>query len=137
MNDELPASATARPGLAGSLARLAESALTLLRTRAELAAVEFAESRDHARDSLVLGAVAGLALAFAWIALCVLVVVALWDGYRLAALAGLVAFHVLVALGAWLRLRAAQAGRPEPFAQTLAELERDRQWLAEQLRNRP
>ncbi len=137
MNDELPASPTARPGLAGSLARLAESALALLRTRAELAAVEFAESRDHARDSLVLGAVVGLALALAWVALCALVVVALWDGYRLATLAGLAGFHVLVALAAWVRLRAARAGRPEPFAQTLAELERDRQWLAEQLRNRP
>jgi uncharacterized membrane protein YqjE len=136
VNDELPAS-TSRPGLAGSLARLAESALALLRTRAELAAVEFAESRDRARDSLVLGAVVGLALAFAWVALCALVVVALWDSHRLEALAGIAAFHVVVAIGAWLKLRAAQSDRPEPFAQTLAELERDRQWLAEQLRNRP
>lgn len=135
MNDASPASAT-RPGLAGSLARLAESALALVRTRAELAALEFAESRDRARASLVLGAVMGLALAFAWLALNALVVVALWDTYRQAALGGIAVFHLLVALGAWLRLRAAHSDRPEPFAQTLAELDRDRQWLSEQLKDR-
>jgi uncharacterized membrane protein YqjE len=130
VSDESPRSGR-EPGLRGSLARLSAAALALLRTRAELAALEFAESRDQARDHLVLLAVIGGALALAWMALCALVVVALWDSYRLVALAGIVVFHLAVAGIAWWRLRADQAGRAAPFAQTLAELERDRQWLAE------
>ena len=124
------------PGLRGALGRLAESALALLRTRAELAALEFTESRDHARNQIVLIAILGGALAFAWTALCALVVVALWDTHRLLALAAIAAFHLVVAGLAWSRLRAAQAASTPPFAQTLAELERDRRWLAEQLRSR-
>jgi uncharacterized membrane protein YqjE len=50
-------------------------------------------------------------------------------------LAGLAALHLLVAGVAWLRLRALRAARPPPFAQTLAELERDRQWLARHFRS--
>jgi uncharacterized membrane protein YqjE len=136
VSDDLPG-ARREPGLRGALGRLMESGLALLRTRAELAALEFAESRDRARDQLVLAAVLGVALAFAWAALCALVVVAFWDTYRLLALGAIVAFHLVVAAIAWSRLRAAQATSSAPFAQTLAELDRDRQWLAEQFRNRP
>jgi len=102
-----------------------------------LAALEFAESRDRARDQLVLAAILGVALAFAWAALCAWVVVALWDTYRLLALGAIVVFHLVVAAVAWLRLRSAQATSSAPFAQTLAELDRDRQWLAEQFRRGP
>ncbi|MBK7081667.1 MAG: phage holin family protein [Betaproteobacteria bacterium] len=124
-----------QPGLRGALGRLAESGLALLRTRAELAALEFAESRDRARNQLVLGAIVGGALAFAWAGLCALVVVAFWDTHRLAALAAIVVVHLIVAAIAWSRLHAAHADGPAPFAQTLAELERDRQWLAEHFRS--
>jgi uncharacterized membrane protein YqjE len=135
VNDELPG-ARHEAGLRGALGRLVESALALLRTRAELAAIEFTESRDHARDQLVLLAILGSALAFAWIALCALVVVAFWDTHRLLALGSIAALHLVVAGVAWSRLRAAQAASTPPFAQTLAELERDRRWLAEQFRSR-
>ncbi len=135
MNDD-PAGAGREPGLRGALGRLVESALALLRTRAELAALEFTESRDHARDQIVLIAILGTALAFAWTALCAVVVVAFWDTHRLLALGAIAAFHLIVAALAWSRLRAAQAASTPPFAQTLAELERDRRWLAEQFRSR-
>lgn len=130
MSDESPRSGR-EPGLRGSLARFSAAALALLRTRAELAALEFAESRDRARDHLVLLALIGGALAMAWMALCALVVVALWDSHRLVALAGIAVFHLAVAAVAWWRMRTDHAGSAAPFAQTLAELDRDRQWLAE------
>jgi uncharacterized membrane protein YqjE len=136
VSDYLPG-ARRDPGLRGALGRLAESGLALVRTRAELAALEFAESRDRARDQLVLAAILGVALAFAWAALCAWVVVALWDTYRLLALGAIVVFHLVVAAVAWLRLRSAKATSSAPFAQTLAELDRDRQWLAEQFRRGP
>lgn len=135
MSDDLSGTRN-EPGLRGALGRLAESALSLLRTRAELAALEFTESRDRARDQIVLIAILGGALAFAWTALCALVVVAFWDTHRLLALGAIAAIHLIVAGLAWSRLRAAQAASGPPFAQTLAELERDRRWLAEQFRSR-
>jgi len=45
-------------GLSGALARLAASAVDLVRTRAELAAVEFDEARELAKDRLALLVVA-------------------------------------------------------------------------------
>ena len=134
MSGETPASGR-EPGLRGSLGRLVDAGFALLRTRAELAALEFAESRDHARDQLLLAAVAGGAVAFAWMGLCAMVVIALWDSYRLGALAGVIAFHLVVAAIAWWRLRAGQAGTTAPFARTLEEFERDRQWLADHFRS--
>jgi uncharacterized membrane protein YqjE len=136
VSDDVPG-ARRDPGLRGALGRLAESGLALVRTRAELAALEFAESRDRARDQLVLAAILGVALAFAWGALCAWIVAAFWDTHRLLALGSIVVFHLVVAAVAWLRLRSAQATSSAPFAQTLAELDRDRQWLAEQFRREP
>ena len=123
-------------GLRGSFARLAASGLTLLRTRAELAALEFDESRDRAKRHLLLLAVAVLALALAWIACCALFVVFFWDAHRHAALLAVAILHFVVGVGALWRLKSAEAAAAPPFAATLAELERDRQWLAEQFGNR-
>jgi uncharacterized membrane protein YqjE len=134
VNAEAPAGGR-EPGLRGALARLGESSFALLRTRVELAAVEFSESRDRARDHLVLAAIAGVAFAFAWAGLCALVVVTFWESNRIGALAGIVVFHVVAAALALWRLRANHAGGPAPFTQTLAELERDRQWLSEHFRS--
>ncbi len=117
-------------GLRGSLARLAASGLALLRTRAELAALEFDESRDRAKRRLLLLAVAVLALALAWIACCALFVVFFWDAHRHAALLAVAILHLIVGVGALWRLKSTEGADP-PFAATLAELERDRQWLAE------
>jgi uncharacterized membrane protein YqjE len=122
-------------GLRGSLARLAASGLALLRTRAELAALEFEESRERAKRHLLLLAVAGLAFALAWIACCALFVVFFWDAHRHAALLAVAVLHFVVGVGALWRLKSAEAAATPPFAATLTELERDRQWLAEHFRS--
>lgn len=134
MNAEVPASGR-DAGLRAAVGRLAESGVAFLRTRADLAALEFSEGRDRARDRLVVAAIAGVALTFAWAGVCVLVVAAFWDSHRIGALCGVVAFHVVVGGFALWRLRADQAAGPPPFAQTLAELDRDRQWVAEHFRS--
>ncbi|HVL55364.1 MAG TPA: phage holin family protein [Burkholderiaceae bacterium] len=112
--------------------RTGESLLALLRTRAELAALEFAEERDRARDRLLMVMVAAVAATFALLALTGLVVAYFWDTHRLAAIAAVAAFYALVtALAIW-RLKTRWPPQP-PFAATLAELERDREWLASKL----
>jgi uncharacterized membrane protein YqjE len=117
-------------GLRGAAARLAGALLGLGRTRLELAAVEFDEARARAVERLVLVLAAGLCFALAVLAGSMLVVVLFWDTHRVAALCAMAL--VYAALGAALLWRLAAKRRSEPpsFAATLAELERDRAWLA-------
>lgn len=121
--------AGAPSGLRGALARLAAVSLGFARTRLELASVEFTEERERTQDRLVLLAVAIVAFAFALLAASAFVVVWFWDTQRLPAIAGVAIFYLVIGgLAVW-RLAAARRDDPSPFAGTLAELERDREWL--------
>lgn len=121
-------------GLSGALARLGASSLELVRTRVELASLEFAEEHERRKDQVLLIFVAAVAFAFALFAASAFVVAYFWDSYRLAALAGVTILYVLIGAGALWRIDVQRRTAPRPFAVTLAELERDRQWLSEQLR---
>ena len=118
-------------GLAGALSRLAASAVDLIRTRAELAALEFDEARELAKDRMTL-LVVGLVLSpdrrprhYPRSSSCMF-----WDTYRLTALGIVTVAYVLAgALALW-RFSVHRQTDPKPFAATLAELERDREWLA-------
>jgi uncharacterized membrane protein YqjE len=109
-----------------ALARLAESAIGFLRTRGELAGVEFAEERERLllRLALLLGGIVILAFAVLFAGLFVIAV--FWDTHRLGAIACVALFFALG--GALMIARAKSIGSqaPAPFAATLAELERDR-----------
>ena len=119
-----------RRGLRAATAQLAETLLGLGRTRLELAAVEFEEARARAAERLVLVLVAGLCFALAVLAASLLVVALFWDTYRIPALVCVTVAYTLVALLAAWRLAVRRKSHPPAFAATLAELERDRAWLA-------
>ena len=120
-------------GLRAALARLGVALLGLLHTRLELAAVEFGEERARIVGSLILALVAVLSFASALLAVSALVVVWFWDTHRIAALCGVVIAYLLVGLVALWRLSSDRKAGAQPFAATLAELERDRAWVAEKL----
>jgi len=120
--------------LKAALSRLGASALGLVRTRVELATLEFSEHRDRARTLIVLLGVAGFAFAFAAMSATALVVVYFWETYRIAALVGVTLFYVVVGVIALWRLSEHRRTDPPAFAGTLAELERDRIWLAGHMR---
>jgi len=119
-------------GLSGAIARLGESALGLVRTRIELAALEFSEEQERRKEQLLLLGVAAIAFAFALFAASAFVVAYYWESYRLAALAGVTILYLLIGVAALWRMEAQGRTTRRPFAATLAELERDRQWLSEQ-----
>ena len=122
-----------RHGLRGSLLELADASVALLRTRAELFAIEFSEQRERAKIKVGLLVIATIGYTVAWLLLCLLVVAEFWDTHRMLALGGVILFHLAVGLIAgW---RASVWGREArtPFAATIAEFERDREWLAERL----
>ncbi len=129
MNDGTPP--RSRRGLRDAAAQLAAALLGFGRTRLELAAVEFEETRARAAENLVLVLVAVLLFAFAVLAASMLVVVLFWDTHRIAALCGVVVVYVLLGLVAVWRLAVNRKTEAPAFAATLAELERDRAWLAD------
>jgi uncharacterized membrane protein YqjE len=118
-------------GLRGALAQLGSSLLGLLRTRLELAALDFDEERQRAAEGLVLTLVAVLFVGFAIFAAQTFIVAWFWDTHRFAAIGGVLVFDLAIGLAAFLRLQALRREQRAPFAATLAELERDRAWLAE------
>jgi len=120
-------------GLVAALSGMAATAVALLRTRLELATVEFEEERERITAMLVLIVVATVFGCFALVALSVLVVVWLWDRSPLLAITGVTIFYVLIAAGAVLALKQHLQAHGRPFAATLAELERD----AEAMRRKP
>jgi uncharacterized membrane protein YqjE len=119
-------------GLGGALSGLAATTIATLRTRLELATVEFEEQRERTKIMLVLVVIATVFSGFALVALSVLVVALLWNSYPVAALCGVVITYVAIAVLALLALRRNSRAQGRPFAATLAELERD----AEALRGR-
>lgn len=117
-------------GVSGALSQLAGSAVDLLRTRAELAALEFDEARDLAKDRITLLVVGLGCLAMATLGATAFVVVYFWDTYRLTALGAVTLGYLLAGVLALWRFSVHRQGDAKPFAATIAELERDRAWLA-------
>lgn len=116
--------------LRGAVGRLASALLEFGRTRAELAAVEFEEARARAGENLVLVLVAAAAFAFALLAASMLIVVLFWDTHRITVLCIMTFVYFLIGVIALWRLSGHKKADPPAFAATLAELERDRAFLA-------
>jgi uncharacterized membrane protein YqjE len=108
-----------------SVRRLGTSLLALLRTRAELVAVEFAEEKERNKGLLILAVVATLFLSMGVQLVALVVVVAFWDTYRFPAIVGVTGLYL--AIGAWalLTLRHRWRASPLPFAASIQELTKD------------
>jgi uncharacterized membrane protein YqjE len=122
-----------RGGFSGALGRLGASMLALLRTRIELATVEFEEGLERTKEMLVLVLCGVLLAQFALLFASLFVVAYFWDTNRLAAIAGVALFYVALALFAFARLRQRARDKPASFAASLSELEQD----AAALRRKP
>ena len=123
--------------LRGSLARMADALLGLLRTRLELLAVEYTEERGRVGQQLAL-LLAGIGcLMFTLFFAAAAVIAYFWDTYRLAAILGVAVFFGLI--GAALLWRRAEIANtsPIPFASSVSELEKDRAALARTLKLPP
>ena len=113
-----------------ALSRLAAAALALLRTRAEIAALDFDEAGRRAKSRVALLVVGLLCLAVGMLAATAFVIVIFWDSNRLAAIGVVtIAYLAAGALALW-RFNVRQRTDPKPFAATIAELERDVQWIS-------
>lgn len=112
-------------GFMGSVHGLTRSLLALLRTRAELLAIELQEEKERRKEMLILAVLGALFLALGVQLLAFLVVVVFWDTYRIAAIAGVTALYLGIAAWAFLRLRYKWRDSPSPFAASLQEIAKD------------
>jgi uncharacterized membrane protein YqjE len=127
---DVPAGGERDAGLKPALQRLVAGGLSLARARLELASVELALERARFTTILAL-AVAGAVLATLALAAATLLVVAYyWDSHRYEAIVALVVVYGGLAAFALLRAGAIARRHPTPFAASIAELEKDRRWLA-------
>jgi uncharacterized membrane protein YqjE len=112
-------------GVMGAMAQLGASALAILRTRLELASVEFAEARERIKEMVLLAAVGTVLGLFALLFASLFVIAWFWDDYRLEAVGGVTLFYVAITVLIFARLRKISRDAPAPFAATLEELEND------------
>jgi uncharacterized membrane protein YqjE len=119
--------------VSGPLRRLGVSMLTLVRIRLELLAIEVHEEKERVAGVLLWAVFAALLAGFGFLMLLVLITVALWDSYRLAALG--VSTLVLIAAAAFAvaKLKSLIAGPSTLFQSSITELRED----ADALRHRP
>ncbi|NBF03721.1 hypothetical protein GV819_15615 [Pseudomonas sp. Fl5BN2] len=122
-------SAASGNGPSASSRRLGAAVLGLLHSHVELFGIELQEQKARTVSLLLF---AGLALVFALlllVGLSTLVLILLWDSYRLAGIIGLCLFYTLAAIFCGLRLKAAIFDESSPFHATLEELANDRERL--------
>ncbi|AZC27784.1 MULTISPECIES: phage holin family protein [Pseudomonas] len=116
-------------GPSASSRRLGAAVLGLLHSHVELFGIELQEQKARTVSLLLF---AGLALVFALlllVGLSALVLILLWDSYRLAGIIGLCVFYALAAIFCGLRLKSAVFDESSPFHATLQELANDRERL--------
>jgi len=112
-----------------STRRLGAAFLGLLHSHVELFGIELQEQKARTVSLLLF---AGLTLLFAlllMVRLSALLLILLWDSWRLAGVIGLCVFYSLAALFCALRLKALVADESSPFQATLEELANDRERL--------
>jgi uncharacterized membrane protein YqjE len=109
--------------------RLSASAVSLLRTRIELASVEFAEERERLKASIGLIAVAAIAFGFAAIVVTFGVIAWFWDSYRYQAIVVVALLYAVVGVAALMRQSALRKAAPTPFATSIEALRKDVEWL--------
>jgi uncharacterized membrane protein YqjE len=119
----------ASSGFRGAVGALGGALLGLLHTRLSLAAVELEEVRNRAVERVIAILVAVLCFGFAVFGVSALIVIAFWDTNRIAALCIVILIYVAIGLLALWRLSGRGRSERPPFAETIAQFERDRVWL--------
>jgi len=112
-------------GFTASANGLRRNLAALLRTRAELLAIELKEETERRKEMLILAGVGAFFGALGLQLVAFLVVVIFWDSYRIAAISGVTGLYVGIAGWAFLRLRYKLRSSPTPFAASLEELAKD------------
>jgi uncharacterized membrane protein YqjE len=119
-------------GLVHSLKTLVTTLLAVIQTRVELLTNDLQQEVHRVAELLVWALVALLAAGFGLLLTALVVIFVFWDTHRLLAAICVAAVFIAVAVTAALMFMSKLRIKPRPLQATLAELERDRQRLANQ-----
>lgn len=103
-------------------------------TRLELAGVELAKAKQTLVRTVLWSLLLALAIAFALLLFCGLLVALAWDSHRYWAIAASVVFYMALAVYFYVRLKATLVSQPPLFDATIAELGRDKQAILDSIR---
>ena len=112
-----------------SLKALSANLLGIVQTRLELLSTDISEERERIVTLVVFALGALFSIGIGVVLLAILVVVALWESNRLAALGGMIVFFLMLgAILGWILLNKLRS-TPRPFDASISELAKDRQEL--------
>lgn len=117
-------------GLFGSLRRVWDTSASIIKNRAELAALELKEEKSRLVSTAIWGGVFVFSSFMAVITIACTLLFLFWE-QRLFVAIGLLVFCVIGALAAFLLVKG-KIKAPKPFADTIAQLKKDRAWLQRQ-----
>lgn len=120
-----PSPPEANAGLLDSIRALGVTFLALVRTRAELIAVELQEDRERIKEIFMLSLISALFCALGLLLLAVFIVVYYWDGNRLMAIGGVTVLYSGLGLWALFELFKRLRNNPPLLATTLQEFDHD------------
>ena len=128
IDEELP------PRLLPSLRQLVSTAFSLGHTRLALAGLELEEEIQRLIGAAILAFAMLVLLALALVVLTFTIIFAVPEQYRIATMIAITVLYFVIAAVLGLRLRSVFALRPPIFGATLAELDKDREALAQMAR---
>jgi uncharacterized membrane protein YqjE len=108
-----------------SVGRIGATLIAMVQTRLELAAVEVQEELQRFLGYVVLALASLILFGIALLLLVLLVVVLFWDSYRLEAIAALAALFGMAGTLVALQVKRSLATRPRLLEATVAELNKD------------
>ncbi len=116
-------------GLFGAAHRLLDTTLGTLQNRFELFALEFRQERTRALELLVWVSTALFLGMMTVLVLTATIILLFPDDVRVYVAGGFCVLYLLGALGAFFRLRARLNQPSSPFADSINEIKKDREWL--------
>jgi uncharacterized membrane protein YqjE len=114
-------------GLLSSVRRISDTAVSIFKNRAELAVLEMKEEKARLISAAIWGGLFIFSSVMAMIAISGTLLFYFWDQKLYVAVAILV-FSLIGALVAFFTVKR-RVKTPMPFAETIAQLKKDRAWL--------
>lgn len=116
-------------GLMNSLSVLATTLVAMIHTRLDLLSTDIEEERQHLMSLVAMSLIALFCLMVGVVLITVLLIVALWETYRLESIASLAGVFIMAGLIAWYFVKRKVKAKPRLFLASLLELRKDRKNL--------
>ena len=123
-------SAPPSKGLLQSLTHLTGTLIGVVQTRLSLLATDVEQGNQQLMGMLALALTAAFSVGVGVVLTTLVVVLAFWDNHRILVLGILASVFLLAGIGTWRLALHRMRTQPKPFAASLPELGKDRQFLS-------